>query len=126
MYLEQILGMSEAKCPTCGKDDFSNKSYMKRHHKLIHDESLVEKRECSLYGCTNKTRNNKFCSDTCMGMHSREYEEQPCKNPECDEMAYKFDYCSQDCANKNSWKNRDNPAKRPEVREKISEAKQDF
>jgi len=59
-----------------------------------------------------------------MGKHRREYEEKPCKNPNCDEMAYKFDYCSQDCANKNSWKDRDNPAKRPEVRKKISEAKQ--
>lgn len=115
--------MSETQCPTCGKQDFTNENYMKRHHKLIHDESLVEKRECSLDGCTNKTRNPKFCSDTCMGKSRREYEYHECKRDECDNQAYKFDYCSSDCANKESWKKRDNPAKRPEVRKKISEAK---
>ena len=113
--------MLETKCPTCGKDDFTNENYMKRHHKLIHDESLVEKRECSLDGCTNKTRNSKFCSDTCMGKSRREYEEQICKNSECETTVYKFDYCSRDCANKNTWTERHNPAKRPEVQKKISE-----
>ena len=113
--------MSETECPTCGKDDFTNENYMKRHHKLIHDKSLVEKRECSLDGCTNETRNSKFCSDTCMGKSRREYEYHECKRDGCDNQAYKFDYCSSDCANKESWKKRDNAAKRPEVRKKIAE-----
>lgn len=113
--------MSEVKCPTCGKEDFSNENYMKRHHKLKHDESLVEKYECSVDGCDNKTRNPKFCSDECMSKARRQYEESECKNLECDEEVYKKEYCSRDCANSHTWRNRDNAAKRDEVREKLSE-----
>jgi hypothetical protein len=112
--------MSNSECPTCGKDDFTNENYMKRHHKLVHDESLVEKYECSIDGCDNKTRNPKYCSEECLSKARRKYEESECKRPECNNQVYKRKYCSQNCANKHSWKNRDNPAKRPEVRKKIS------
>ena len=115
--------MSEIECPKCGKSDFIDEGYMKRHHKLIHGESLVETYECSIDGCDNITTNPKFCSQECLGKARRQYEYGICKRPDCDKEVYKFDYCSNDCANKESWKNRDNPAKRPEVRKRISEAK---
>lgn len=115
--------MSEIECPKCGKSDFTNKSYMKRHHKLVHGESLVEKYECSIDGCDNITTNPKFCSWECLGKARRQYEYGTCKRPDCNNETYKFNYCSNDCANKESWKKRDNAAKRPEVRKKISEAK---
>lgn len=115
--------MADNECPKCGKSDFSNKSYMKRHHKFVHGESLVEQYECSIEGCNNITRNPKFCSQECLGKARRKYKYEACKRKECENQAYKFDYCSQDCANKDSWKKRDNPAKRPEVRKKISAAK---
>lgn len=115
--------MGESECPTCGKTGFSDESYMKKHHKLVHGESLREEYECSIEGCDNVSYNPKYCSIECLGEARRKYEETECKRPECDEKVYKFDYCSHDCANKNSWKERDNPAKRPEVRKKISEAK---
>lgn len=110
-------------CPTCGKSEFTDESYMKRHHKLVHNESLVEKYECSIDNCNNITSNPKFCSQKCLGKARRKYEFGNCKRPECDNETYKFDYCSNKCANKESWKKRDNPVQRPEVREKISEAK---
>lgn len=97
---------------------------MKRHHKLIHGESLVEQYECSAPDCSNVTRNRKFCSQRCMGKVRRKYTFSPCKNPSCEKTVYKNDYCSRDCSNKTSWKKRDNPAKRPEVREKIAKAKE--
>lgn len=113
--------MSDLECPKCGKSDFTDESYMKRHHKLVHRESIREEYECSVEGCDTVTFNPKFCSDECMGIARRKYDETECKRPECSNMVYKFDYCSQNCANKNSWKYRDNPAKRSEVRKKIAE-----
>lgn len=113
--------MSKTECPKCGKSDFTDESYMKKHHKLKHGESLREKYECSAENCDNLSYNPKFCSEECMGQSRRKYEDSVCKGPNCKNSVYKTDYCSQDCANKNSWKNRDNPAKRPEVRKKISE-----
>ncbi|MDY6768666.1 MAG: NUMOD3 domain-containing DNA-binding protein [Candidatus Nanohaloarchaea archaeon] len=112
--------MSETACPTCGKGGFSSDGYMKRHHALVHGESLREECECSAEGCDNVSPNPKFCSFECLGKARREYEENGCAHPDCDEEVYKQKYCSQDCANKESWKNRENPAKRPEVRKKIS------
>lgn len=115
--------MSEIECPKCGKSDFTNESYMKRHHKIIHGESLVETYECSIDGCDNVTTNPKFCSQECLGKARRQYEYGTCEAPDCENQTYKTKYCSHDCANKNSWKIRDNAAKRPEVRKKIAEAK---
>lgn len=115
--------MRSCECPTCGKKVFTNKSYMKKHHKLVHGESLREEYECSIDGCNNKSYNPKFCSQECLGKARRKYEKTSCKNPNCDNQVYKFDYCSHNCANKTSWKYRDNAAKRPEVRKKIAEAK---
>ncbi len=113
--------MSETECPTCGKSDFSDESYMKRHHKLIHGESLRQKYECSIGGCNNKSYNPKFCSQECLGKARRAYEFGTCEAPECDNETYKQKYCSNNCANKNSWRYRDNAAKREEVRRKLSE-----
>lgn len=115
--------MSDTECPTCGKDDFTNKSYMHRHHKLIHKQSLREKYVCTIDGCENVTYNPKYCSQECLGKDRRKYEYHECKRKVCDNTAYEFDYCSTNCANKETWKKRDNPAKRPEVRKKISEAR---
>lgn len=115
--------MNEKECPTCGKSEFTNESYMKKHHKLVHGESLREEYECSIDTCNNKSYNPKYCSEECLGKARRKYEFHTCSSPSCDNQVYKFSYCSRDCANKTTWKNRDNPAKRPEVREKISEAK---
>lgn len=94
---------------------------MKRHHKIVYDESLVEKYGCSVDVCDNETRNPNFCSEECMSKARRQYNESECKNPDCEEQIYKKEYCSRDCANKHSWKERDNPSKRPEVRKKIAE-----
>ena len=112
--------MAEIECPECGKSNFTNESYMKRHHKLVHGESLVETYECSIEDCDNVTTNPKFCSEECLGKARRKYEYGICKRSECDNEVYKFDYCSTNCANKESWKKRDNPAKRPKVRRKIA------
>jgi len=113
--------MSKTKCPTCGKSDFSNKGYMKRHHKIVHGETLKEKNICQAEDCFEETFNPKFCSQDCLGKARRKYEYGICKAPNCEEEIYDAKYCSHDCANKESWKKRDNPAKRPEVRKKISE-----
>lgn len=107
-------------CPTCGKTGFTSEDYMKRHHALVHGESLREEYECSAEDCDKVSHNPKFCSFECLGRARRKYEEKECAHPDCDASVYKQKYCSQDCANKDSWKTRDNPAKRPEVRQKIS------
>ncbi|MFB6115502.1 MAG: NUMOD3 domain-containing DNA-binding protein [Candidatus Nanohalobium sp.] len=114
--------MEDTECPTCGKEDFSNESYMKRHHKLAHDESLREKYECSLDGCDNKSCNPKFCSEECLGKARRKYEKSECKNSNCNAQVYKFEYCSRECANKSTWNDRTNPAKRPEIQDKIADS----
>jgi len=122
--VEHTVTEEDTKCPTCGVSDFSNRSYMKRHHKLIHGETLKEKTVCANEDCNKETYNGKFCGQECMGQHRRKYETQTCKRPGCEEEVYKTQYCSVDCANKETWKNRDNPAKRKEVRQKISEKQQ--
>ncbi|MDY6761606.1 MAG: NUMOD3 domain-containing DNA-binding protein [Candidatus Nanohaloarchaea archaeon] len=111
-------------CPRCGKTGFSSEDYMKRHHALVHGESLREEYECSAEGCDNVSHNPRFCSQECLGRARRKYEKKVCKREGCDGEAYKHDYCSRDCANQESWKNRDNPAKRPEVRQKLSAQRQ--
>lgn len=116
--------MTGPECPTCEKTGFSSEGYMKRHHKLVHDESLRERRECSLDGCSNESYNPEFCSIECFGEAKRKYEESECRRNGCSELVYKHDYCSNSCANKESWKRRENPAKRPEVRQKLSAMRQ--
>jgi len=116
--------MSGPECPTCGKSDFSDEQYMKRHHTLVHDESLREEYECSLDGCNNRTHNPRFCSTECFGKAKRKHEKSECRREGCNELVYKHEYCSHNCANKETWKRRDNPAKRPEVRQKLSEMRQ--
>lgn len=113
--------MTDTECTTCGKTNFTNKNYMKRHHKLVHGETLKEKTECQAEDCTEKTFNDKFCSQECLGKARRKYEYGTCEREGCQEETYKTKYCSNNCANKESWKHRENPAKRPEVREKLSE-----
>lgn len=112
--------MSDIECPECGKDNFTDKSYMRRHHKLVHGETLREKSVCSSENCNNKTFNEKFCSEECMGDFRRKYEYNECNRKGCSKETYKFGYCSRECANNETWKERDNPAKRDEVKEKLS------
>lgn len=33
--------MPSTPCPTCGRDDFTDDSYMKKHHSMKHGESIA-------------------------------------------------------------------------------------
>ena len=109
------------KCPTCGKTGFTNKSYMKRHHKIVHGKTLKQKTTCHAKNCQKETYNDKFCSQKCMGKTRQKHNTTECQHPDCKKQVYNGKYCSRTCANKNTWKQRDNPAKRKNVRQKISE-----
>ncbi|WP_123538875.1 HNH endonuclease [Halosimplex salinum] len=58
-------------CPTCGKDDFSSRGYMKRHHTRVHGESIAGvELTCANCGDTyrekpNRVERSSFCSVEC-------------------------------------------------------------
>jgi 5-methylcytosine-specific restriction endonuclease McrA len=69
----------KTECPTCGKDGFANEKGMKKHHYMVHGESIaftevdchncgetVRKRDCDIAG-------NVYCSTRCL---SEKYSER--------------------------------------------------
>lgn len=61
----------QTECPTCGRDDFANLKGMRKHHIMVHGESIAytavechecgevfEKKKCDIVGKT-------FCSNDC-------------------------------------------------------------
>jgi len=62
-------------CPTCGRSDFSSRSYMKSHHKQAHGESIAGvKVACDWCGdemrrprCDIERAENLFCDEECYG-----------------------------------------------------------
>lgn len=66
--------MSSTPCPTCGRDDFSDDSYMKKHHSMAHDESISGfTTTCTYCGDTiikdvkEHAEGRSFCDQECMG-----------------------------------------------------------
>jgi len=58
----------DVECPTCGKDDFTDRSRMKCHHTRVHGESLAGfDHECDWCGETfhDKSSKAKYCSRDC-------------------------------------------------------------
>ena len=63
-----------SECPTCGRDDFSERQHMKIHHKRIHGESLAHTIDCEWCGVEFKRckavaeqNDHNFCGDDCRG-----------------------------------------------------------
>jgi endogenous inhibitor of DNA gyrase (YacG/DUF329 family) len=87
-----------AECPTCGREDFQSEYGMKKHHSMVHGESIPgEIVECS--NCGEEFREEKqqrvekqdhhFCSDSCFSnwMSQRTGNDHPLynmKDVECD------------------------------------------
>lgn len=64
--------MSSIPCPTCGRHDFADDSYMKRHHSLVHGESIAgftttctECGDIVIKVQEEHAKGNSFCDKSC-------------------------------------------------------------
>jgi len=127
--------MKDTECPTCGKNEFSSKKYMKQHHKMVHGESIAGfEYECSFCGediIKSKDKYEKaFCDRGCMGEWQSENltdEDNPrysgaMKEYECENCGDEFTrykskvsgttFCSSDCVGEwrsENWTGKDSP-----------------
>jgi len=83
-----------SECPTCGRTDFAGPVGIKRHHAMVHDESIAHTTiTCEVCGDTRevpdawvKKDRAKYCSTECRRKGQQvKRETRVCAAPDCDE-----------------------------------------
>jgi RNA polymerase subunit RPABC4/transcription elongation factor Spt4 len=74
---QQTLGAfaDDSRCPTCGRDDFSDERAMRIHHKQVHGDSLADRGDryrCPV--CGRETETKRGLSNHLSKLHPERWE----------------------------------------------------